>query len=224
MAMTSSPLKILPIETGARHMCLDLGRPCSLISSAILGGGIGSARYIVNRTVDNLWCPADPVAEMQTYLRRYNLDPRDTVGLITAVPVERVKRAIFESNPWKIEVWVTAGIGNAAQAGGVFPLGQKLAGTINIIAVMHGRLTSAGLVGAVQTATEAKTLALFEWGAKTRFGEEATGTTTDTVTIANLCDVPVSPYAGAATDVGHLLGRAVRSTVREALMEIPPCR
>jgi len=90
-------------------------------------------------------------------------------------------------------------------------------GTINLILLIDGCLTRAALVNAVITTTEAKTLALNEGGTRTREGSPATGTSTAAIVIA--CTGRGEPlcYAGTATEVGWLIGRAVRGVVQETM-------
>ncbi len=118
-----------------------------------------------------------------------------------------------EREGWRVHTLVTAGVGNAAAAGGRFPLDEAHAGTVNLIVLIGGRLSPSALIGASGTATEAKGAAFRAAGVTTRFGEVATGTTTDTVTVVNLTGEPRSPYAGTATVPGFL----VAQTVYEAL-------
>ena len=48
-------------------------------------------------------------------------------------------------------------------------------------------------------------------------GEPATGTSTDTVTIACTGKGPLQSYAGSVTTLGWLIARAVRQSLQESL-------
>ena len=82
-------------------------------------------------------------------------------------------------------------------------------GTINIFVVTEAALTDAALVGALQTATEAKVQALTEAGIGARnLTGFATGTASDAIAIACVPGASVD-FAGPATQVGHDLAWAV---------------
>ena len=111
---------------------------------------------------------------------------------------------------------ITLGLTNPMAAGVSAPT-LLTVGTINLILLIDGCLTRAALVNAVITTTEAKTLALIEGGTRTREGSPATGTSTAAIVIA--CTGRGEPlcYAGTATEVGWLIGRAVRGVVQETM-------
>ena len=68
------------------------------------------------------------------------------------------------------------------------------------------------------TATEAKCAVLNEMNVRTPEGELATGTSTDTVSLAMTGRAPVQPYAGPATVIGWLIARTVRQAVQASLL------
>jgi adenosylcobinamide hydrolase len=199
------------------HLLVDLGRPCLALSNAVWGGGLQQVRYVVNRSVPKGWSCAEPAADMQAYLRALDLEPKACIGLITAVSMAELRGAVASADGWQAHTLATVGVSNAAKAGGRFPLEAAMAHTINLVVIVEGVLTPAALVGAVKTATEAKTAALFDARIKTRFGERATGTSTDTVTVISRAEQPASPYAGPATAPGYLIGKTVYEAVRTAL-------
>ena len=84
----------------------------------------------------------------------------------------------------------------------------RLAGTINVVAVLPARLSDAALVNAIATATEAKAQALFE------LGVAGTGTATDAVCIATPADGRAETFGGPRSRWGSRLARAVRDAVR----------
>jgi hypothetical protein len=74
------------------------------------------------------------------------------------------------------------------------------------------------MVNAVSTITEAKTVALRELDVRSRFsGEIATSTVTDSVVLACTKKGQKIEFAGTATPLGELIGKAVRKAVKEAL-------
>ena len=213
-------------ERWDHHLVLRLPRPCEVVSSAPLNGGFGLRRAIVNRSVHKNWqgdegeidsAGDDPETAMTRYVTRLGLAAETTVGLITAVSMADLRYAVSERSSWRVHTLLTAGVGNAAAAGGRFPLDGPAAGTVNVIVLLEGSLNPSALIGAVQSATEAKTAALRDSGVTTRFGEPATGTTTDTVTVVNLSTKPASPYAGLATPPGFLVAETVYTALSAAL-------
>ena len=199
------------------HLVLTLPGPCAAVSSAPLNGGLSTVRAVVNRSVSKGWTCDDPEADTARYVARLGLEPATTVGLITAVSMADLQVAAAARGEWRVHTLVTAGTGNAAAAGGRFPLDETAAGTVNLIVLVEGSLSPAALVNAALTATEAKTAAFRKAGVQTRFGESATGTTTDTVTVINLAERPTSLYAGLATVPGFLIADTVYHALLTAL-------
>ena len=211
--------RTLPGSDWEHHLVITFAEACEGVSSAPLNGGFGFCRAIVNRSVHKDWRCADPEADMTRYVTHLGLPAETTVGLITAVSMADLRYAQAARSGWRVHSLITAGVGNAAAAGGQFTLGEP-AGTVNIIVLLNGSLSPAALIGAVQSATEAKTAAFREAGVTTRFGETATGTTTDTVTIVNLKPNPRSVYAGLATIPGFLVAETVYTALLAALTPI----
>lgn len=204
-------------ETWAHHLKLTLPGLCEVVSSAPLNGGFGLRHAVVNRSVHKDRRCDDPEADMKHYVTRLGLAAETTVGLITAVGMSDLHYVGAERSGWRVHALVTAGVGNAAAAGGKFTLAEARAGTVNIVVLLEGSLSPAALVGAVQSVTEAKTAAFRKRNVTTRFGEPATGTTTDTVTIVNLGGKRSSPYAGLATVPGFLVADTVYTALLAAL-------
>lgn len=206
-------------ESWEHHLLIDLGKPCTCLSSAVLGAGFSKARYIINKSVPKNWQCNDPEASMRKYAEHLGVTAESCVGLLTAVGMHELQSSELQQEDWVVKSFVTAGVGNAARAGGQNPLTDTQAGTINIIIIIFGCLSEAALVGAVQTATEAKVAALQDAGIQTRFLETATGTTTDAIVIINYLDEPKTPYAGLATTAGYLIGQTVYNATLNALKQ-----
>jgi adenosylcobinamide amidohydrolase len=105
--------------------------------------------------------------------------------------------------------WPIAAAGRREVAGAGRP------GTINLLVVTGAALTDAGLVGALQTAVEAKAQALADAGiAACNHTGPATGTASDAVAVACVPGACVD-FAGPATRAGSYLARAVHRAVYE---------
>lgn len=190
--------RTLPGTTWEHHLTVTLPRLCEAVSSALLNGSFCRVRAVVNRSVPKGWRCSDPEGDTARYVAGLGLEPSTTVGLITAVSVADLRYATASLSGWRVHTLVTAGVRNAAAAGGRFPLNET--------PCRHGqpdypRRRVAAPGGSRQRRRNydpghnRRRVA----GVTTRFGEAATGTTTDTVTVVNLGKGPTSPYAGFAT-------------------------
>ncbi|WP_310195189.1 adenosylcobinamide amidohydrolase [Bacillus sp. 3255] len=202
------------------------------LNSSPWGGGFGMHTALMNRQVDKLYNEADPLSEMDAFMRREGLSPGETAGMLTAAMVKdagyrtltwtgdgveelgHARSSAHEQERLHVCAWVTVGLGNKARAGAVLPAASLYPGTINTILVIDAQLTDAAMVNAVITATEAKAAALHDLGIVTADGKPATGTTTDAVLVAATGRGRTYSYAGTATAVGYMIGR----TVYEAIM------
>lgn len=204
------------------HIRMAAPLPLATISSAPYAGGQTLADHIVNVYVHKDYNHEDPIQHLQSEIVAWGYPLPSTIGLLTAAKLTHASIAEAEGDEARIVVCTTAGTSNAARAGRARPtFAAYEAGTINTIVAIDGRLAPAALVGAVITATEAKTAALQDLGiADPENGDGATGTTTDTVVVAVSQDArydEVHRYAGSATTLGNLLGRLVYDTVYEAV-------
>lgn len=214
-------------------LLIDLGGRRRVLSSAPQGGGLTTARHILNHQVES-----NPVAgpshrahrweEPARYLRRVAAvlgARRGTVGLMTAVPMTQLVSARASSGAVWVECFATVGVTNAVRAG-EWP-GERggrrwpaKPGTINLIVLTNASLSSAAMVGAVQVATESKTGVLRDHSVLSSSGRSAaTGTGTDAVVV--VCRLrgkgPRHVYSGTHTVVGALIGRVVARCVSRGL-------
>ena len=189
--------------------------PLVTLSSAIVGGGYRRTRHIINVKVDKGFSDKDPKAWLRSLARQMNIHV-SFIGLLTAVKLSKARFTFVESNGYRVGALITAGVSNASAAGITPPFANGI-GTINLILLLDARLTPAAMVNAVITATEAKTAVLNENQILTPNGDSATGTSTDTVTIATTGQGALQHYAGPVTTFGWLIARAVRQSLQESL-------
>jgi adenosylcobinamide amidohydrolase len=194
-------------------MILDLGRPRAVISSAPYRGGLVFSRFLLNTTVPSDFFVLDLPSSIRARLKALDLPLEQTTVCLTAVDVAKVQQGWANAGGFVCTAFVTAGLGNLS-APGLTPIAPACVGTINIFAVLEASLPPAALVEAVQMVTEVKARALL--GRSTPHGDPATGTSTDTVTVA-LLPGPDSEYCGAVTAAGHVLARAVGLALERAL-------
>src|SRR5262249_39592861 len=200
-----------------RTLVIDLKTLHRIISSAPRGGGIVRARSILNhqvpanpstlrRPVATIW--SDPSRFLGRVAARMNVR-MPMVGLMTAVPMQRLVVDREQSGPVWVECFCTVGVTNAVRAGEPLarahrPTGRHRPGTINIILVTNATLTMMALVGAVQVATESKTGTLIQNNVRSiaRKSLLATGTGTDAVVIASSLEgLHNTPYSGTHTEI-----------------------
>ncbi|MCY9656393.1 adenosylcobinamide amidohydrolase [Paenibacillus chondroitinus] len=221
--ITGIQMDLVHSEYGS-YVLIRSDSPMRTLNSSPWGGGFGMFRSLMNRQVHRLYNEADPLREMDDFIQREGLNPRETAGMLTAAWVKDVgystltwtrngaEDAENETNPLHVCAWVTVGLGNKARAGTEMAAASLYPGTINTIVVIEGQLTDAAMVNAVITATEAKSAALQALGVEVD-GFPATGTTTDAVLIATTCRGRLYSYAGTATALGNLIGRTVYEAI-----------
>ncbi|MEU8542281.1 adenosylcobinamide amidohydrolase [Streptomyces sp. NPDC048717] len=180
-----------------------------MVSSAVLGGGLGERRWVVNAQVPPGYGRLDPVDHLRELAAGAGLSGPG-VGLMTAAELGERRFAADGG----AEALVTAGIGVRGWAAAHDPgtVGPPRPGTINIVVSLPVPLSDAALVNAIATATEAKVQALLDAGA------DASGTPTDAVCVA--CPSPgrgpAEPFAGPRSVWGARLARAVHRSTLEA--------
>ncbi|WP_436773204.1 adenosylcobinamide amidohydrolase [Yinghuangia sp. YIM S09857] len=198
-----------------------------MVSSAILGGGLGPRAWVLNMQVPPGYSRMDPVAHLAEAAAAEDLAAHDGVGLMTAADVA----AFTTGEDHGVRAWVTTGIGIPAWAAAPEPAAQPSdlpgpapdrdappnaayppPGTINTIVVIPVPLTDAALVNAVATATEAKVQALVE------NGYACTGTPSDAVCVAARTPRPGEVpelFGGPRSLWGSRLARAVHAAVAQ---------
>jgi adenosylcobinamide hydrolase len=192
------------------------------LSSALTGGGLGRVREIVNMHVDDKYDGDDPPRDVALFAGELGVQA-PFAGLMTAAYTEYARLAVESAGGLTVAAVVSVGLSNTSSAGvtppAPAPASPPAPGTINSIIVVDGALTPAAMVNLVITATEAKTMMLAEWNVRTPQGDPASGTSTDTVVVACTGRGDALEYAGAATTVGWLAARAVRSAIARICRE-----
>ncbi|GGO10839.1 adenosylcobinamide amidohydrolase [Microbispora bryophytorum] len=192
-----------------------------MISSAMLGGGIGPREWVLNAQVAAGYSRMDPVEHMEA------LGPGGPgVGMMTAALVERYAVAAdggaeaVATVGLGVPTWAAApegvadpGLPAAPESGrehaGVCETGGRVPrpGTINILVAVPVAFSDPALVNAVMTVTEAKTQALLE------AGFPCTGTASDAVCVAVREDGPAEAFGGPRSVWGARIARAVHRAV-----------
>ncbi|HKQ30323.1 MAG TPA: adenosylcobinamide amidohydrolase [Burkholderiales bacterium] len=202
---------VLTLRPGV--LIIDLQQRRRTLSSAPFGGGLVSNRYYAAYTVSNDFYCDDVDTTIRTLLSREGLPSDVTTCVLTAVDVARYRVGDAIEMGVQATVYATVGLGNLS-APGMTPLAPRRPGTINILALVNAELPDAALIEMVQIVTEVKARSIA--GHSTTEGFPATGTSTDTVTVA-LLPGPRQTYAGAVTPVGRALARATDTALEKAL-------
>jgi adenosylcobinamide hydrolase len=203
-------------------------RPLDVLSSAVLNGGFTKANAIISIHVPEDYdeeIHKNPENLLKRTVVKLDLDPEKVVGMMTAADLRKVAVFNQRNQDTTLTAFVTAGVGWSATAGETTVSKRdspniKKVGTINIILLIDGNLTESCMVDAVKTATEAKTVAMRELDVRSRFsGDLASGTVTDTVVVA--CTKRGKPvkFAGTATVLGEMIGKAVKESVKKAIQK-----
>lgn len=184
-----------------------------MLSSAILGGGLGNRTWVLNAQVPPGYARMDPAAHLEEIAAPHGLTGPG-VGLLTAADVA----AYTTGTDHGVHAWVTTGIGipTWAAAPDEAPVGPPRPGTINIVVAVPAPLGAAALVNALATATEAKVQALFETG------YPCTGTPSDAVCVAARVPRPGEEpelFGGPRSRWGARLARAVHTAVGRGALD-----
>lgn len=163
------------------------------------------------------------VESMRIVAQKIGLDPNRTTGMGTAAQMENVS---IESRSYKeltVTAIVTGGVetngGRVGDPASYYKTVPKKCGTINIILVIDADLPPGILARALVTCTEAKTAALQELMADSRYSRGlATGSGTDqTIVVVNTDSPLYFEGAGKHSKLGELIGQSVMTAVKEAL-------
>ncbi|CAL9615823.1 hypothetical protein SUDANB38_05765 [Streptomyces sp. enrichment culture] len=208
--------RLTRVEDGERlHALLwRAGDGWRMVSSAVLGGGIGERAWVLNAQVSHGYRRTDPDRHLASLAAAAGVRGPG-VGLMTAADVSRYGHA----EDGGVGAVATAGLGvrgwaASPAAGTAVPTGP---GTVNIVVAVPVALSDAALVNAVATATEAKVQALLD------AGYDCSGTPTDAVCVAARVPRPgveVHAFAGPRSLWGARLARAVHAAVRGAAPEV----
>ncbi|MDW5562036.1 MAG: adenosylcobinamide amidohydrolase [Methanomassiliicoccus sp.] len=201
----------------------------TLITSWLNGGYREDLRAVFNsQTIDDVHGHLK-IEEYSLYLKvmaeRLGLDPERTSGLSTAVHMDNASIVTKSYQSTSVTAIVTGGVeGNGGRAGdpasynevrGVEPIG----GTIVTMLLVNGDMPKHTMARAIMTATEAKSCALQQLMAPSRYSTGiATGSGTDQIAIISDRDSSNRlTDAGKHSKLGELIGKCVIEATTEAL-------
>lgn len=202
------------------HILLISPKRLKTLSSAVLGAGFGLYANFVNRHVCKNYQIEDYRADLGSFINAHHLKVGDTVAMMTAVHMKHASFRLYEAEGFSIFVVVTAGVGNAIDSSiGYIPTSPSTVGTINTWIFINGTVSDEAFVQSIMTATEAKTKALHDLQIYDSYSKTlATGTSTDSILIAATQKGVDLPYAGTATPLGRLIGKAIYKETKQAII------
>ncbi len=192
------------------------------VSSAIYSGGYKRVRAILNISVPDGYSDADlhedPLRLVRMSAGKVGVS-EDYLAMITAAKIKNMMHVAKTEGGITVNVVATAGASHGESAGEAIDA-EHFDGTINIIVLINAKPTDSCLVAAFVTATEAKTAALNDLDIRSRYcGEAATGSITDSLSVATTGTGPTVELGGPASKLGQLVGACVREAVYVALQK-----
>jgi len=214
--MYNSPMRGISCTIRQKTLIISSATPLKVLTSAVLNPELREADTIINHQVTRDFDERSPQRYMRNIAEKLHLNPAKTVGLMTAVDVRNHVAKTLRERGIEVTAIVTGGVSNPATAGD--DLTHTPVGTINIVVLTNAKLVGGSMVNAVQTATEAKTVALHALDVRSRFSKRAaSGTTSDAVVVGSTQRGEATTYAGTATRLGKLIGKTVSEAVRDAI-------
>ena len=196
------------VEVGPEAVVVSSSTPLAVLSSAVSGGGLRTARAIINLHVSQDDRCDDPDGMLSRFASRAGT-ARPYVGLLTSAWTEHASVAEAEAFGIRALAVITVGLGNLVAAG-VDPVAVWAPSTINAVIVVDADPEPAALVNAALTITEVKVLALERAGIRGARGSLVSGTSTDAVAVAATGRGRATRFGGPASELGWTMARAVR--------------
>jgi adenosylcobinamide hydrolase len=195
------------------------------ISSAVFNGGAKRVRNVLNIGVppgySNVALHMDPMALITLSAAKLDLK-KDYLAMVTAANVHNFSLVSKKNEECTVYVAATAGCSHGESSGETITV-EEITGTINVIVLIDGAPVQSCLAAAMITATEAKSAALHDFDVRSRYtGDLATGSITDSVTVATTGKGIPIVLGGPASTLGQLVGACTRQAVSEALVKQEP--
>jgi len=165
-------------------------------------------------------------AYIAIHAKRLGLDPDRVAGMMTAAKMKNAAIATRSFRALEVTAIVTAGIEvNGGRAGDPASWHEEngtsvyVGGTINTIILISSRLPPHAMARVIMTATEAKTVAIQQLMAPSRYSTGiATGSGTDQIcVISNMESPEVLTWTGKHSKVGELIALCVIEATTKAL-------
>ncbi len=191
------------------------------VSSAIFNGGSKKVNNVLNVGVPKGYSDRnlhlDPMELITSSAAKLGIT-ENYLAMVTAADVNNHCLESKQADTFSVHVAATAGCSHGESSGEEMDV-QEITGTINIIVLIDGNPTESCMVAALITATEAKSATLRDFDIRSRYtGDSATGSITDSVTIASTGKGKTLTLAGPASKLGKVIGFCTRRAVMKALL------
>lgn len=195
------------------------------VSSAIFNGGCRRVRAVLNVGVPKGYSDhslhLDPLSLITSSAAKLSIT-QDYLAMVTAADVHNYSLVSKKTDAFSVHVAATAGCSHGESSGEEMDV-QEITGTINIIVLIDGNPSESCMIAALITATEAKSAVLRDFDVRSRYtGDSATGSITDSVTVASTERGKEVFLGGPASKLGKLVGSCARRAVTEALLRQEP--
>ncbi len=195
------------------------------VSSAVFNGGAKRVKAVLNVGVppgySDVALHMDPLQLITMSAEKLGIT-KDYLAMVTAANVHNFSLVSREAPGYSVYVAATAGCSHGESSGEDINV-EAITGTINIIVYIDGNPTQSCMVAALITATEAKSAVLRDFDIRSRYtGDSATGSITDSVTVAKTGNGQEVVLGGPASQLGKLVGYCARHAVTEALLRQEP--
>ena len=195
------------------------------VSSAFYNGGAKKVKAVLNVGVPEGYndrsLHLDPLELITSSASKVGFT-KDYLAMVTAAKIKNYSLVTKKATDFSVSVVATAGCSHGESSGEEMDV-QEIVGTINIIVFIDGNPSESCMVAALITATEAKSAVLRDFDVRSRYtGDSATGSITDSVTIASNCAGRTLSLGGPASKLGKLVGYCARKAVAEALLKQEP--
>jgi adenosylcobinamide amidohydrolase len=195
------------------------------VSSAIFNGGYKKVKAVLNVGVPEGYndrsLHIDPLELITSSAEKLNLS-RDYLAMVTAAKIKNYAIISKKTTDFSVVVAATAGCSHGESSGESMDVEESL-GTINIIVFVEGNPTDSCMIASLITATEAKSATLRDFDIRSFYtGDSATGSITDSVTVATTNKGKNIIYGGPASKLGQMVGYCTRKAVTEALIKQEP--
>ena len=178
-------------------------RSLKTVSSAIYNGGHNQVKAVLNVGVpegySDLSLHLDPLELITSSAAKIGLT-KDYLAMLTAAKIKNYSLVSKKAADFSVSVAATAGCSHGESSGEEMDV-QEIAGTINIIVLIDGNPSESCMVAALITATEAKSAVMRDFDVRSRYtGDSATGSITDSVTVASTCSGKTLSLAGRSLE------------------------
>jgi len=195
------------------------------VSSAIFNGGFKKIKAVLNVGVPEGYndrsLHIDPLELITSSAAKLDLT-KDYLAMVTAAKIKNYSLVIKKAGDFSVSVAATAGCSHGESSGEAMDV-EETPGTINVIVFIDGDPTDSCIIASLITATEAKSAALRDFDVRSFYtGDSATGSITDSVTIATNSKGKAIVYGGPASKLGQTVGYCTRKAVTEALIKQEP--